>query len=74
MKQFITEKDDALFLVLKIVPITVGIKLDVQSIFNNFYPKILSIVAIIYSFVMIYVVYSKYPDAVIVPDYMDAFW
>jgi len=67
MKQFITEKDEPLFLVLKITEITVGVKLDLQTIFNNFYPKIHSVCAVGYSFVNIYYIYFKYPEAVLVP-------
>jgi len=74
MKQFISEKDDPLFLVLKTFEANVGVKLDIQSIFNNFYPKIMAVVAILYSFVNIAILYNKYDKAVPVPVYWDAFW
>jgi hypothetical protein len=63
-----------MFLVMKTFVVAVGLKLDIKSIFINFYPKILSIAGIGYSFINIYVIYTKYTDAVFVPAYMDAFY
>lgn len=63
-----------MFLVMKTFVVAVGLKLDIKSIFINFYPKILSIAGIAYSFTNIYLIYTKYTDAVTVPPYMEAFW
>jgi hypothetical protein len=73
MKQFLTAKDDPMFLVIKHVQVNVGVKLDFQTIFSNFYPKIYAIASIAYSFTLIYNAYYEYGDAILVPPFLKSF-
>ena len=68
-KTFLRASEDDFFLMLKKQKIGVGIKLDVRTIFLNYYPKIFAVFGTMYLISTMSIQFNLQKDVIVVPDF-----